>query len=129
MATWTPTPQAKILPSQAQSASRNIHGGQHLIGDRVRGWSCRALARAWMSSRPRRRRQPAPQQYASLCSSWWPARDRVAVSRTGNDMWVRRKYHNPGYSPPPPDSQPWGFTPLKIGIVSAEEQGLQAVGV
>src|ERR1035437_1765445 len=31
--------------------------------------------------------------------------------------------------PSSPDSQPWGFIPLEIGIVSAEEQGLQAVSV
>ena len=28
-----------------------------------------------------------------------------------------------------PDLEPWGFIPLEIGIVSAEEQGLQAVSV
>ena len=28
-----------------------------------------------------------------------------------------------------PDLQPWGFIPLEIGIVSAEEQGLEAVSV
>src|ERR1035438_2579445 len=28
-----------------------------------------------------------------------------------------------------PVSQPWGFIPLEIGIVSAKEQGLQAVSV
>src|SRR5215472_1684889 len=27
------------------------------------------------------------------------------------------------------DSQPWGFIPLEIGIVSAEEQGFQAVSI
>src|SRR5450759_2971374 len=31
--------------------------------------------------------------------------------------------------PASPHSQPWGFIPLEIGIVSAEEQGLQAVSV
>ena len=28
-----------------------------------------------------------------------------------------------------PDLEPWGFIPLEIGIVSAEERGLQAVSV
>lgn len=28
--------------------------------------------------------------------------------------------------PTSPDSQPWGFIPFEVGIVSAEEQGFQA---
>ena len=41
----------------------------------------------------------------------------------GESTTIRR------HRPHPPDSQPWGFIPLEIGIVSAEEHGLQSVSV
>jgi hypothetical protein len=59
--------------------------------------------------------------------SWLDRRD--LSMDFGTICGVRRKYRHRDAKPTSPDSQPWGFIPFEVGIVSAEEQGFQAVSV